>query len=228
LGLDCIFDKDKKDVSLDSLYKYNYYPSVRNAENLWRIYAVNDEGGTIICSFPPTIKKHNIPIPYFQECMTGFEYSLAGLMIAEGKQDKGETLVKAVRDRFNGENRNPYNEIECGNNYARAMSSYALLPIYSGFTFDMTKNYIGFNPIIKGDTIFAWSINNSWGTVEFSNNTCTLKVLGNPICLKSFGVNSGFNANKVIIDGNATKFSVDGNIINFEKTYINSELIITL
>ncbi len=226
LGLDCIFDDDKKKKSLDSLYKYNHYKKMRNLQNIWRIFALNDESGTIICSYPPTIKRHNIPIPYYQECMTGFEYSLAGLMISEGKIKKGETLIKAVRDRFNGKNRNPFNEIECGNNYARAMSSYALLPIYSGFKFDMVNNHIGFSPLTKNNCSFMWSVKNSWGEVEFKDNLCVFKVYGEPITLQSFEIKKGNQIKSVVIDGNQSTFTQNGNVINFVKTAIKNEIII--
>ena len=44
---------------------------------------------------------------------------------------------------------NPWNEIECGSNYARSMSSYSLLLSLSGFEYDMAKGYVGFSPKIN-------------------------------------------------------------------------------
>ena len=43
--------------------------------------------------------------------------------------EEGFRVVKAVRDRFDGEKRNLWNEFECGSNNARSMASYALIPI---------------------------------------------------------------------------------------------------
>ena len=48
--------------------------------------------------------------------------------------DEGLQIVAAVRSRYTGRVRNPWNEYECGNYYARAMSSYALLIALSGFS----------------------------------------------------------------------------------------------
>ena len=112
---------------------------------------MNDESGTVICDYPDGVEKPETPIPYCQETMTGFEYSFAGLLFARNRVDDGVKVVEAVRSRFDGEKRNPWNEFECGSNYARSMASYALIPILSGFEFDMPNQYIGFNPYIKKD-----------------------------------------------------------------------------
>ncbi len=206
IGLPCIFDKDKKDKALLSLYKYNFKPSMRGVTNMWRNFAVNDEAGTVICSYPDGRREPFIPVPYCEECMTGFEYALAALMIAEGKTEMGETLVKAVRDRYDGEGRNPWNEIECGSNYARSMASFSLLPIYSGFSFDMTKGYLGFFPLTDKDSKFMFSVKNSYGTVEFSGKTLTLTLLGAPLTLSEFGHR-----------GTATGLKIDGEEIEFSR-----------
>jgi hypothetical protein len=62
--------------------------------------------------------------------MTGFEYQLAVLLLDYGFPKEAEIVAKAVRDRHNGANRNPFNEPECGSYYARAMASWALLEAY--------------------------------------------------------------------------------------------------
>ena len=59
--------------------------------------------------------------------MHGYEYQVACHMIQEGMVAEGLEVVQAIRDRYDGFKRNPWNEIECGNNYARSMASYALL-----------------------------------------------------------------------------------------------------
>ena len=53
-------------------------------------------------------------------------------MIYEGLIEEGFAIVKGARDRYDGIprppiERNPWNEIECGGHYARAMSSWSLL-----------------------------------------------------------------------------------------------------
>lgn len=111
--------------------------------NACRIYAVNDERGLLICTWPkgPGPK---VPVPYADECMNGYEYQAACHMIYEGLLDEGLEVVEAVRHRYDGERRNPWNEFECGSNYARSMASYALLLALSGFVCDMTEGCLGF------------------------------------------------------------------------------------
>ena len=59
--------------------------------------------------------------------------------------------MKAVRDRYDGYKRNPWNEVECGNHYVRSMSSWALLLALSGFKCDMVEKRIYFSPKINKD-----------------------------------------------------------------------------
>ena len=124
LGLGDIFDKEQRKTALENMIANNFKPSLREFANMWRVFALNDEGGTVICDYPEGSKKPVIPIPYCEECMTGFEYAFAGLLVSEGYLDEGIAVVRAIRDRYDGAKRNPWNEIECGNNYARAMASF--------------------------------------------------------------------------------------------------------
>ncbi len=227
IGSSCIFDKEKKMTALNSLYKYNYFKSMREVTNNWRIFSLNDEAGTVICSYPNGARKPKIPISYCEETMTGFEYALAGLMIAEGMRKEGEDLVKAIRNRYDGEKRNPWNEIECGSNYARSMASFALLPIYSGFSFDMTKHYIGFAPLKKGKGKYFWSVSDCWGTVDFTGKRRELLVNNGKLALAAFGLRERERVIKLVINGEEKKFSQTGKIITFEKADVQT-LQITL
>ena len=226
LGRDEIFDKDKKRAALKSLYKYNYKPSMRNVANAFRNFALNDEAGTIICSYPEHKNMPAIPILYSTETMTGFEYALGGLMLSQGFVTEGENIIKAVRDRYDGEKRNPWSEIECGHNYARSMASYALLLIYSGFTFDMTKKHIGFDPIKKGDGNYFWSVGSSYGNMQYAGDKRALSVTGDEIELASFGLSRGETAISVTVDNISLPFEQKGSAVFFSNTKVHSMLTI--
>ena len=150
-----------------AIFRHNF-KNVRDYYNSWRVFCVNDErlrSATILRAGAAWI-----PLTYAQETMHGFEYAAAILMILRGLVEEGLTVVDAVRERYDGEKRNPWNEIECGSNYARSMASYALLNAFSGFEFNLPAGHIGFRPLRLVDGRFRcfWSLDPAWGEVLFS------------------------------------------------------------
>jgi uncharacterized protein (DUF608 family) len=140
MGLGELLDSKQTRQALKSIYQYNFKQSMRDFANFCRIYCLDDEAGTVMFDWPEGKYKPVIPMTYAEETMHGFEYQVACHMIQEGMIKEGVELVKAVRDRYDGRTRNPWNEIECGSNYARSMASYALLNAFSGFSFDMSRH----------------------------------------------------------------------------------------
>jgi uncharacterized protein (DUF608 family) len=148
-------------TALRSIFQYNFMPSLRKHFNPHRIYCLNDEGGVMIATYPQGKRRPVFPVPYAHEAWTGVEYAAASLMILQGLWKKVSN--KAVR-RHDGEKRNPWNEFECGSNYARSLSSYALLNAYSGLQFDLAHGMIGFAPVEGRPQPFRcfWSLDPAW------------------------------------------------------------------
>ncbi len=187
-GLGDIFAPDKTRSALASIYKYNFKKSMRNFYNPCRLYCLDDEAGTVIADWPAGKRKPVVPAPYTEETFHGCEYQVASHMILRGLVDEGVELVKAVRDRYDGERRNPWNEIECGSNYARSMASYALLNAFSGFRFDLTTGMLGFQPVrfpAKGAFRCFWALGSGWGEVEIGEGRMTLKLHGGQLELRT-------------------------------------------
>ncbi len=228
IGLGDIFDKSQVDTALADMINNNFKNSMRDFTNPWRIYSLNDEAGSIICAYPENVEKPKIPIPYCEETMTGFEYSFAGLLLSRKKFDAGIKAVKAVRDRFDGRKRNPWNEFECGSNYARSMASYALIPILSGFEFDMPNNYIGFNPYDSKNFKCIWSLADAWGIFETEGNKVRIKVYEGEICLKAIGLKFCDSISSLNIDGKPIEFEMKDRKIYFQKTCINNNVEIVI
>ncbi|MCR5456784.1 MAG: hypothetical protein K6F14_01770 [Clostridiales bacterium] len=224
-GLGEIFDKEKLHTALKNVYKNNYKKDMRSHYNTFRLFAVNDESGAVICTFPKGTKAPAIPIPYAQESMHGFEYALAGLLVSEGMITEGINIVKSVRDRYRGYNRNPFNEIECGSNYARSMASFALLPIFSGFSFDMTKNRLGFNPVIKGDFNCPWFVSDAWGVFEKKSGTTSLSVKDGEIHLKDIELPYIRKVRSVTCDKKAIPFTFEKGMLSLDAT-VSDRLVI--
>ncbi len=221
-GLGDVLDPAQVRMAAEAIFRNNYKGPMGSHANSWRVYSLNDESGLIICDWPVSVRNPAIPIPYGPETMNGFEYSAASLMIQCGMVDEGVAVVKSLRDRFDGERRNPWNEFECGSNYARSMASYALLLDFSGFKFDMVSGFIGFKPIQQDSTdrqSFFWSIDGAWGNivVDYSGQVVTLDVLYGALQLRSFG--SPIRAAHTTVGGNAVSFTIQGadNVLDFDQ-----------
>ncbi|NKB68578.1 MAG: hypothetical protein GKR89_16065 [Candidatus Latescibacteria bacterium] len=185
-GLGEIFDPRQTKKALRSIYKYNFKASMRQVYNPCRIYSLNDEAGLLICEWPKGRPKPMIPLTYAQETMNGFEYAAAIHMIQAGLVKEGMRAVTAIRDRYDGDKRNPWNEFECGSNYARSMASYALLNAFSGLSFNLVENRLGFAPVVKKNEAFTcfWSLGTGWGLYRQRSGKIELEVLHGFMALK--------------------------------------------
>jgi len=212
-GLGDIFDKKQRRKALRTIFKHNYRTSFRDFANPCRLFSVYDEAGVLICDWPDTSKKPAVPVPYSEETMYGFEYAAAALMIQEGLVKEGLKIVETGRLRFDGERRNPWNEAECGANYARSMASYSLLNALSGFEFDATRGMIGFSPVSQGESFTCfWSLAAAWGTVQFAAKSIVLNVLYGTLPLREFrsAVLDGKTIRNVQVDKLDCEFALNG------------------
>jgi non-lysosomal glucosylceramidase len=219
-GLGELFDPRRNRRAMKALFRNNFHSSMRNVYNPCRLYAINDEGGMAICSWPAGKRKPAIPLTYAQEAMHGFEYAAAVQLIQNGLVKEGLAVVESIRDRYDGERRNPWNEIECGSHYARSMASYGLLNAMSGFEFDMARGHIGFRPVQMRDGRFKcfWSLGSGWGDVDISKNGLSLRVLNGTLTLKSIGLNfrKAGPGLSVALAGKRVAAERDGDVIRFK------------
>ena len=166
VGLPRIGSKEQLRQAMDSLYKYNFVPDMgvfrdRASErgiNPGRHYALAGEGGLVMATWPhgglPEACIKFWSFMYFQECMSGFEHAAAALMVSLAKDEKdplltqGLTVCRAVHDRYDAIRRNPYNEIECSDHYARAMASYGVFIAATGFHCHAGQGLLRFEPRI--------------------------------------------------------------------------------
>ncbi|MGQ9597768.1 MAG: GH116 family glycosyl hydrolase, partial [Thermoproteota archaeon] len=164
VGLGHILPKEQVKSALLSIFRYNWKESLSEHSNCQRAYALNDEEGLVLCSWPKG-EKPDYPFPYCDEVWTGVEYQVAAHLIYEGFVEEGLRIVKGARDRYDGAKRNPWDEVECGHHYARAMSSWSLLLALSGFEYGALEKTIGFSPkIFKGDFKCFFSTGSGWGS----------------------------------------------------------------
>ncbi|GAH89458.1 unnamed protein product, partial [marine sediment metagenome] len=158
-----ILPEDHVKKTIKSIYKYNFRKDLGSHHNVQRTYALNNEKGLLLCSWPKG-GRPRLPFVYSDEVWTGIEYQVAAHLIYEGFIKEGLTIAKAVRERHDGYRRNPWNEVECGNHYVRSMASWAILLALSGFKYDMVKKIMSFDPAINQDNFSTfWSTGKGWG-----------------------------------------------------------------
>ncbi len=175
-GLPPVLDDGKVASHMQSVFRHNFRESLRDHANPQRpSYAYGQEGGLLLCSWPHG-GKPSLPFVYSDEVWTGIEYQVASHLILMGEVEAGLRIVRAVRDRYDGRYRNPFNEYECGHWYARAMSSYALLQALSGARYDAVDQILYLDPKIEGDFRAFLSTATGYGTVGIKDGKPFLNV----------------------------------------------------
>ncbi len=168
VGLGHIYPVDAVRKTLESIYKYNWAPDVgpqtaHHAPD--RYFARRGDSGLFICTWPYAKHPGNDSVLYRDEVWTGCEYQVAGHMIWEGMLTEAFAILRGVHERYSGLINNPFNEVECGDHYARAMASWGCLTALSGFEYDGPAGIIGFAPRLTPENFRVFfSASEGWGT----------------------------------------------------------------
>jgi hypothetical protein len=179
VGLPRVLPEGPTRSALEALWRYNFTPDVGvyrerfEAIKNGRWYAMPGEGGLLMCTWPrggaekSPGKGDATFVGYFNECMTGFEYQVAGHMIWERLVEPGLAITRMIHDRYHPAKRNPWNEVECSSHYARAMASYGVFLAACGFTNHGPKGEIGFAPRLSPEKFrAAFTTAGGWGTFD--------------------------------------------------------------
>ncbi len=160
-----VLDQAKVTSHLLAVHRYNFRHDLSDYPNPQRpTYALGHEAGLLLCTWPKG-GALTLPMVYSNEVWTGIEYQVASHLMMNGRIDEGLEIVRAVRDRYDGRVRNPFNEYECGHWYARAMASYALLQGMSGARYDAVDKVLYLKPSVRGDFRAFLSTATGYGTV---------------------------------------------------------------
>lgn len=244
VGLGRIIPKKETVSALNSIWKYNFAPDAgqyaldhREIEAAFRWYAMPGEAGLLMTTWPkggakeaiPGNKLRSVKNPdrftsvggYFNECMNGFEYQVAAHMIYEGAPDselveKGLAITKAVHERYGAAKRNPYNEIECGDHYARSMASYGVFLAACGYEYHGPKGYLAFAPRIHPEDFKApFTTAEGWGSftqkVELGQQFERIELRYGRLALETLAF-----AKATPVGANQAAVEVDGQSINAE------------
>jgi len=166
LGLGDLLDPEHVRSALAAVFRHNFRDDFRSHHNPHRVYALGDDGGLLICTWPRGGRPAR-PLTYAYECMIGFEYQVGAHLIYEGFVREGLTVCKAVRDRHDGLKRNPWNEFECGSHYARSMANYAFVLALSGFRYSAVEQRLELAPQVSpNDFRCFFSVDSGWGSIR--------------------------------------------------------------
>ncbi len=180
VGLPRIVPRENSIAALRSLYRWSFAPDVGPYRRFMegtigggRWYAMPGEAGLLMCTWPKggaeaaTGRGSDAwAAGYFNECMSGFEHQVASHMIREGLVVEGLAVTRAIHDRYHAARRNPWNEVECSDHYARAMASYGSFLAACGFDHHGPRGHLGFAPRLAPDRFAAaFTAAGAWGRI---------------------------------------------------------------
>jgi non-lysosomal glucosylceramidase len=207
-GLGYLVDSSHIRKAQNSIMKYNYRGNLYDHFNHLRSFVFDDESALLMAAYPH--ERPEFPFPYYNEVMTGFEYVAAIGMLYEGQKENGLLCIRNIRDRFDGRKRNPFDEIECGHHYARAMASWAGVLALSGFHYAGPRKEMSFS---TDSGTWFWSNGYAWGTVTIdgASGSVDLKVLHGNLPLERFTVGArshAFKKGNAFHEGQSAAFEI--------------------
>lgn len=173
LGLGYLLPEAHVKSALRTVVKNNLRLGFADFEHPYRVYAdAADDAGLLMCTWPSG-GRPAVPTRYADEVWTGIEYQVAAHCLFEGLEDEGRQVLDAMWTRMNGARRNPYNEIECGDHYARAMAGWTVLEAMSGVHID---ELVGVMRVTKPGR-WPWVSSTGFGVVTVSETDAAVETL---------------------------------------------------
>jgi hypothetical protein len=214
VGLGYVYPRETVLKTLESIWRYCWAPDVgtQNEEHKpARWFAFPGEAGLLTCTWPKSRHLGPKSTRYRNEVWTGIEYQVANHMAFEGMLTETLAICRAIHDRYHPSKRNPFNEIECGDHYARALASWGVLLGLAGFEYDGPERHLGFAPRITPESFCAaFTAAEGWGTIrqkrDGDRQTNTIEVNWGQLVLNtlSLALPDGRRARELTIDGEQT------------------------
>jgi non-lysosomal glucosylceramidase len=190
-GLGHLLPAEHVRQAVGAIFAYNFRRDFSDYHSVQRTYALNDDRGLVLCSWPRG-GRPRIPFVYSDEVWSGIEYQVATHLVYEGFVAEGLEVVRAVRDRHDGVRRNPWNEAECGNHYARSLASWGVLIALTDTQWDGGARSLTLAPrseaLRDGTLRCFFSTARGWGVCEAENGQTTLRLLGGTLDLAEASV----------------------------------------
>jgi len=169
VGLGYVYPQEAVRSALGAVWKYDWAPDVgpQNAAHPpQRWFARPGQAGLFTCTWPKSKHLGKESVLYRDEVWTGIEYQVAGHMVWEGMLTEALAICRGVHERHHPASHNPWNEVECGDHYARGMASYGVHVALCGLEYHGPKGHLGFAPRITPERFrAAFTAAEGWGTL---------------------------------------------------------------
>ena len=159
VGLGGVLDPGHVRTTLKSVHKLNFRRGFGHHFNHMRSFVLGGESAVLMCTYDDD-KRPARPFPYFNEVMTGFEYTAATGLLQVGVTEAGLEIIRAIRDRYDGAKRNPFDEAECGHHYARAMAAWSAYATLNATAYDGRSRTLR----VPADRRALWTTGSAFGT----------------------------------------------------------------
>ncbi|SDT05860.1 GH116 family glycosyl-hydrolase [Microlunatus soli] len=178
VGLGDLLDPDHVRSAWRAVHDRNFQHGFVHHFNPMRSFVLGDESAVLMCTYDEG-KRPERPFPYYNEVMTGFEHTAATGLLQVGAADEAREIIGAIRARYDGARRNPFDEAECGHHYARAMASWSAYATwnrtsYSGLDRTLTVG--------RPDQRSFWSTGTAFG--DWDPETGTVRVVGGELPIR--------------------------------------------
>ncbi|MHC4677896.1 MAG: GH116 family glycosyl hydrolase [Planctomycetota bacterium] len=230
LGLGYIYPAEHVRKALQAVWKYNWAPDIgpyNGVHKPERWFARPGEPGLFTCTWPKS-EYLAAGVRYRSEVWTGIEYQVAGHMVWEDMVAEALAICDGIHQRYHPAKHNPFNEVECGDHYARAMASWGVYTALAGYEYDGPKDHIGFAPrMTPEDFRAAFTAAEGWGTFSQTRDARRQRerigIRWGKLNVKTlaFEVSEQFRAVKAAV-------TLDGREVPSDHTFKNGRLEITL
>jgi hypothetical protein len=187
------------------------FGDLRDFTHPYRVFADGDDAGLLVCTWPHG-GRPAVPIRYADEVWTGSEYQVAAHCLREGLHREGRAVLDAVWARYDGRRRNPFNEIECGDHYARSLAGWSALEALAGFTHDGPAGAYTFR---LPETAVPFLARSGWGLWSQQGDELVIACTGGRLDLHRLTVAGGAAEYNASVDGTAVPSQCAGAGIQF-------------
>lgn len=169
IGLDSTISRENLTRAIDSIFKYNFSP----------------EFGLHNATAPKKNGKDLLALNNLQAggLWSGIEFAFASFLMDHGRFAEGVRIVEAIHLRYLRAGQ-PWNHVECGGHYSRAMSSWATMLAATGFKPDMANGCLEIASEAPGDFHAPWVTATAYGVIRRVGRTLSVHCVSGSMELK--------------------------------------------